>query len=100
VGLGPELLILIFIRVRNLLDGRPTEDSVVTNERSDIPVSDSVTNGSVDQIGKESDSVRDLAITAIERLGIFLPVLKICVHNLHDTRGELHNANFRGRLHF
>ncbi len=58
--LGPEFLVVVFIHVGNLLDSRPAEDSVVTNERSNVSVSDSVTNGSVDKIGEESNSNSEL----------------------------------------
>lgn len=38
VRLGPELFVSIVILVRGLLQGRPTENSVVTGERDTSPL--------------------------------------------------------------
>lgn len=54
----------------------------MSNEWGNISVGDSVTNGRVDQVREESDTV-----------------LEISVDNLHDTGRELHDTDFRGLLH-
>jgi len=65
-----------------LLNGRPSENSIVADEGGNVTVGDSISNGTVDEIGEESDSV-----------------LEVGIDNLHDTRGKLHDANFRGLFH-
>jgi hypothetical protein len=54
--LGPEFLVVVFVLVGNLLNSRPAKDSIVTNERSNISVSNSVANSGVDQVSKEGNS--------------------------------------------
>ena len=83
VRLGPELFVAILVHIRDLLNSRPTENSVMTDEWSDIAVRDSVLDGRVDQVGKESDTV-----------------LKIGVDDLHDARRKLHDTHIRRLLHF
>jgi len=82
VRLGPELLVTVLIEVRNLLDGSPAKDGVVTDEGGNVTVGDSVTNSSVDEVGEEGDTV-----------------LEVGVDDLHDTGAELHDTNFGALLH-
>jgi hypothetical protein len=82
VRLGPELFVTILVEVRDLLNGSPAENGVVTDEGSDITVGDGVTNGSVDEVGEEGDTV-----------------LKVGVDDLHDTGAKLHNTDFGALLH-
>ena len=83
--LGPEFLVVVFVQVGNLLNSRPAKDSIVTNERSNVSVSDSVTNGSIDQVGKEGNSNVELVLNYPIWCGDYLPVLKVSVDDLHDT---------------
>jgi hypothetical protein len=57
VRFGPELVVSILVLVADLLNSGPTEDGIVTDEWSNITVGDGVTNGSVDEVGEESDTL-------------------------------------------
>jgi hypothetical protein len=63
VRLGPEFLVVIFVLVGNLLDSRPAEDSIMTNERGNVSVGDGITNGGIDEVGEEGNPVSELVIT-------------------------------------
>ena len=78
VGLGPEFLVSVLVLIGDLLNSRPAENGVVSDERGNITVGDSVSNGRIDEVGEESNTV-----------------LEVGVDNLHDTGGELHDADFR-----
>jgi len=69
VRFRPELLVSIFVLVGDLLNGRPAENGVVSDEGGNITVGDSVSNSRVDEVGEESDTI-----------------LEVGVDNLHDTR--------------
>lgn len=69
--------------VGNGLNGSPAEDSVVTDERSNITGCDSVLDLSVDEVGEEGD-------TALEE--------RVC--DVHDTGGVLEDSDFGRKLHF
>ena len=56
MGLGPEFLVAILVKVADLLDGGPAEDSVVTDEGRDVTVADGVLDGRVDEVGEEGDT--------------------------------------------
>jgi hypothetical protein len=98
--LGPEFLVVVFVQIGNLLNSRPAKDSIVTNERSNVSVSDCVANGRVDQVGEEGDPDARVNFSTIPYGIEHLPILKVSVDDLHDTGRELHNAHFGGGLHF
>jgi len=82
VGFGPELVVAVFILVRDLLDSLPAKNSVVTDERSDVTVGDSETNGRVNQVGEVGDTVFEES-----------------PDDLHDTGRELHDTDLGRLLH-
>lgn len=54
---GPEFLVAIVIEVANLLNCRPSKDSVVTDERSDITIADRIFDGGIDEIREKCDTL-------------------------------------------
>lgn len=56
VGLGPELLVTIFVFVRNFLNGSPSQDCIVADEGRHVTICDGVANGGVDEVGEEGDT--------------------------------------------
>lgn len=58
VRFRPKLLVAIFVKVRDLLDCRPAKDSIVTNERRNIAIGNSVADCSVNKVGEEGDAIR------------------------------------------
>lgn len=80
--LSPELLVVVLVKVGYLLDSLPAENSVVTDEGCDVTVGDGVFDGRIDQVGEIGDTVLE------EGPG-----------DLHDTGGELHDADFLTALH-
>jgi hypothetical protein len=56
VGLGPELLVAVLVKVRDLLNGRPAEDGVVADKGRNIAVGNGVADGGVDEVGEECDT--------------------------------------------
>jgi len=66
----------------DVLDGGPAEDGVVADEGGDVAISDTEADSSVDEVGKEGDTLFK------ERGG-----------NVHDTGGELDDGDRRGLLH-
>jgi hypothetical protein len=82
--LGPVLFaVVISAVVGNVLNRRPSQDSVVTDERSNISTGDSILDLSVDEVGEESDTLFEEA-----------------VGDVHDTRGVLENGDLRRLVHF
>ena len=71
----PELFVSVLVDVRNLLNGTPTENGVVADERCDVAVRDGVLDSRVDEVCEEGDAV-----------------LKVSVDNLHDARRKLHDT--------
>lgn len=69
VALGPELLIVVLVKVADLLDSTPAENGIMTNKGCHVAVGNSISNSRVDEVGEECDAV-----------------LEVGVHNLHDTR--------------
>jgi hypothetical protein len=56
VRFRPEFFIAVFVKVGDLLNGRPAEDGVVADEGGDVAVGDGVGDGGVDEVGEESDA--------------------------------------------
>lgn len=84
--LGPELFISILVFVRDFLQGRPTENSVVADERRDVTIGDSVANSGIDEVGEEGNAGRmSMDVTKI-MLCLSLPVFEEAVGNLHNAR--------------
>jgi hypothetical protein len=57
MGFGPVLLIPVLIFIRNRLQSQPSKDSIMADERRHISISYSVSDGRIDEVGEESDSV-------------------------------------------
>jgi hypothetical protein len=56
VGLRPEFFVAVFVVEGDLLDGRPAEYRVVTDEGCYIAVGDSIFDGCIDEICEECDA--------------------------------------------
>lgn len=83
LGFGLELLIAVFVRVTDLLDSTPSEDSIVTNEWSYVSIGNCVFDSRVNHIRKERDAG-----------------LKERIDDLHDTVRELHDTDVGRLFHF
>lgn len=84
--LGPEFVVhaavFVLAVVRNLLDCRPPENSVVSDKRRDIATSHGKPDHGVDHIGEEGDAL-----------------LEEVVGHVHDSGRELQNRDFGALLH-
>jgi hypothetical protein len=56
VRFRPELLVAIFVKVGDLLNGGPAEDGVVADKGGDVAVGDGIGDGGVDEVGEERDA--------------------------------------------
>jgi hypothetical protein len=51
--LGPVLFVAIFVRVADMLNGRPAEYGVVPDKRGNITIRDGKFNSSIDQVSEK-----------------------------------------------
>lgn len=57
MGLGPELSVSVFVFVGDLLESRPTENSIVADERADVAARYGEADCGVDQVCKEGNPI-------------------------------------------